>query len=283
MGGGAEDLACRVRHRVRGRRRRRQRRHLARGRPGRQSIRLTDNPAHDRSPAWFPDGSAIVFASERGGASGLWKVPRLGGQSPTPIVAAAGSPAISPDGTRIAFTRPDAGGTLRIAVAPLANPSAAKVLTTANDGLWNHASPAWSPDGQTICYAAQTNLWVVPAEGGKPRRLTKDGEADFEPAWSADGRWVSFTSMRGQTTAIWRVPVGGGAPERVTMGSGPRAAAQPVDGRREARVLDLQPEQQPGGARRANGAGSRVRRRAPPISTRRSRPTVRPWCTCRTR
>ncbi len=198
---------------------------------GGNPIRLTDDPAPDSSPAWFPDGSAIVFASERGGVSGLWKAPRLGGQSPTPIVAAAGSPAISPDGTRIAFTRPDAGGTLRIAVAPLADPSAAKILTTANDGLWNHTSPAWSPDGQTICYAAQTDLWVVPAEGGKPRQLTKDGEADFEPAWSADGRWVYFTSMRGQTTAIWRVPVGGGAPERVTMGSGPeRQPSLSMDG-----------------------------------------------------
>jgi Tol biopolymer transport system component/tRNA A-37 threonylcarbamoyl transferase component Bud32 len=198
---------------------------------GGNPIRITDDPAPDRHPAWFPDGSAIAFASERGEVSGVWKVPRLGGQSPTPILSAAGSPAISPDGSRVAFTRLDAGGTRRIAVAPLRDTSAVTILTTASDGLWNHDSPAWSPDGRTICYSTQTDLWTVDAAGGKPQRLTKEGEADFEPAWSADGRWVYFTSMRGQTTAIWRVPAGGGAAERVTMGSGPeRQPSLSLDG-----------------------------------------------------
>ena len=188
---------------------------------GGDPIRLTDDRAVDRSPAWFPDGSAIAFVSERGGTPGVWKIPRLGGQSPVQIVAVAESPAISPDGTRIAFTRPDAAGNRRIVVAPLADTADAKLLTTDRDGLWNHKSPAWSPDGRTICYAAHSDLWTVDADGGRPARLTTDGEADFEPVWSSDGGWVYFSSMRGQTTAIWRVSKRGGAPERVTLGSGP--------------------------------------------------------------
>jgi eukaryotic-like serine/threonine-protein kinase len=184
-------------------------------------IRLTDDPALDRSPSWYPDGSAIAFVSERNGSPCVWKVPRLGGQTPTPVVAAADAPAVSPDGSQIAFTRPDAGGHSRIVVAPLADTSIPSVLTTDRDGLWDHESPAWSPDGRTICYAGHTDLWTVPAEGGRASRLTVEGEADFEPAWSPDGRWVYFSSMRGGTTAIWRVPAGGGTPGRVTMGSGP--------------------------------------------------------------
>ncbi len=188
---------------------------------GGNAIRLTDDPASDRSPTWFPDGSAIAFVSERDGAPGVWKIPRLGGETPTLLVASADSPAVSPDGKRIAFTRRDTKGSSRIFVAPLADTASAKMITTDQDGLWEHESPAWSPDGRTICYAAHTDLWIVAADGGAARQLTHDGEVDFEPAWSADGRWVYFSSMREGTTAIWRVAAGGGSPVRVTMGSGP--------------------------------------------------------------
>jgi Tol biopolymer transport system component/tRNA A-37 threonylcarbamoyl transferase component Bud32 len=188
---------------------------------GGNPIRLTDDLAPDRNPAWFADGSAIVFESERDGVAGVWKLPRLGGQAPMPVVSPAKMPAISPDGKRIAFTRPDAGRGERIAVAPLADTGNAKVLTTDRDGLWDHQSPAWSPDGRTICYSTHTDLWVVPADGGRASRLTQDGESDAEPAWGADGRWIYFSSKRAGTTAIWRVRAGGGTPERVTMGSGP--------------------------------------------------------------
>ena len=106
------------------------------------------------------------------------EIPRLGGQAPTLIVAGAGRPAISPDGTRIAFTRPDASGNRRIVVAPLADTGEARVITTERDGLWDHDWPSWSPDGRILCYSAQADLWKVavgrwPAEpadvGGRGR------------------------------------------------------------------------------------------------------------------
>jgi len=187
---------------------------------GGSPIRLTDDPATDRRPAWYPDVSAIAFMSDRGGEPGVWKVPRLGG-APTMVVGNAQDPAISPDGRSIAFTRRTGGSYLRVFVAPLADAARSRVLTTDSDGLWNHETPAWSPDGRTICYAGHADLWTVPLAGGRPSRLTTEGEADFEPAYSADGAWVYFTSLRGATTAIWRVRAGGGTPERVTMGTGP--------------------------------------------------------------
>jgi Tol biopolymer transport system component len=137
------------------------------------------------------------------------------------VVGDAEAPAISPDGLSIAFTRRRAGSYPRVFVAPLADTARARVLTSDADGLWEHDTPAWSPDGRTICYAGHADLWTVASSGGRPTRLTTESEADYEPAYSGDGRWVYFTSLRGGTTAIWRVPATGGTPERVTMGSGP--------------------------------------------------------------
>jgi TolB protein len=191
----------------------------ARGRGG-TPIRLTDHAARDNSPAWFPDGSAIAFVSDRSGTTDVWKVARLGG-SPTMIVGSAESPAISPDGLKIAFARRAAGGFQRIFLAPLAEPAKAQLLTTDRDGLWDHRMPAWSPDGTTIGYAGQRDLWLVGLTGQPARRLTTNDESDAEPVWSHDGRFVYFSSFREDTSAIWRVPATGGMPTRVTLGAGP--------------------------------------------------------------
>lgn len=191
---------------------------------GSHALRLTEDPATDRSPAWFPDGSALAFVSDRGGEDAVWKVPRLGG-SAVLLVPDATDPAISPDGTRIAFARPNAGGALRIVVAPLAEPSRATAVTGNDDGHWDHTQPAWSPDGRTICYADDRDLWIVDASGGRPRRLTNERAVDSEPSWSSDGRFVIFSSYREGTRALWRVPSDGGVAERLTLGAGPETQA----------------------------------------------------------
>ena len=186
---------------------------------GGQPLRLTSDGAGNRSPTWFPDGSAIAFVSERDGRSSVRKVPRLGGAALL-LLPDAQDPAISPDGTTIAMTRPDAGGFMRIAVASPGGPQQPRVLTGDGDGVWHHQQPAWSPDGRSICYHDQNDLWLVPVHGGTARRLTADDPRDYDPVWSPSGRWVYFASTRQQTHAIWRVEVSSGEISRVTMGTG---------------------------------------------------------------
>jgi TolB protein len=59
------------------------------------------------------------------------------------------------------------------------------------------------------------DLYVIPVEGGAPRRLTTDPAQDGLPRWTADGRSVVFTSRRSGNWQLWSVPAEGGAPKRL--------------------------------------------------------------------
>ena len=60
-----------------------------------------------------------------------------------------------------------------------------------------------SPDGRWVCFNATTResdnsgIYVVPASGGAPRRLSESNTWDDKPRWSRDGRWIYFISTRG--------------------------------------------------------------------------------------
>src|SRR6185436_136373 len=101
---------------------------------GGTAARLTDDKASDRSPAWFPDGSALAFVSERGGKPSIWKISRLGGHASL-LIENAEDPAVSPDGRSLAFIRLDASGFFRVHVAPVASPENTSVLTSEQTGL----------------------------------------------------------------------------------------------------------------------------------------------------
>lgn len=185
---------------------------------GSDAIRLTSSPEAEGRPAWLPDQSAVLYVAEHEGGSDVMRVPRLGGMAEL-LIADATDPAVSPDGTRIAFARHLVSGSSRIGVAPLADPARAVMLTGNGDGLWDHAFPAWSPDGKEICYSDFRDLWRVPADGGPARRFTFDHATDRRPAWSADG-FIHFSSGREGGWAVWGIRARGGRPWRLTTASG---------------------------------------------------------------
>ena len=158
--------------------------------------RVTRNAAPDYFAAWSPDGSQLVFTSDRGGED-LYRI-RLDGTGeqrlttdPRPDWGAAWSP----DGRSIAFAG-NARDNLEI-----------ELVDTAGGGrrqLTDHAArdydPAWSPDGTRIAFTSErdgnANVYVVHADGSSVTRLTDDPSGDWRPAWSPDGTLIAFESER---------------------------------------------------------------------------------------
>jgi hypothetical protein len=79
---------------------------------------------------------------------------------------------------------------------------------------------------------------VIGAEGGAPRRLTSGDFMEEPPGWSRDGKWVYFTSNRGDGDALWRVPASGGSPILVA-----RDGWEPLESSNERFVYYSGPEE----------------------------------------
>ncbi|MGH9347097.1 MAG: amidohydrolase family protein [Vicinamibacterales bacterium] len=63
--------------------------------------------------------------------------------------------------------------------------------------------PAVSPDGSRVVFSALGDLWIVDTDGGKPTRLTSDRMAlNTDPAWSADGSQLVYSSDRAENTNL---------------------------------------------------------------------------------
>ncbi len=122
-------------------------------------------------------------------------------------------PAISPDGTLVAFASDRAGeGALNIWVRQTAGGEAIRLTR----GSVDDQSPAFSPDGSQIVFNSDRNgggIFLMSALGGEPRQLVATGR---RPRFSPDGRRIAFftgpRSNSGSFEKIFLVPSGGGVP-----------------------------------------------------------------------
>jgi dipeptidyl aminopeptidase/acylaminoacyl peptidase len=199
--------------------------------PGSQPRQLTDT-GHDTRPQWSPDGKSIAFLSSRDGTAQVYVMPAKGGNAKkiTSLSTGADNEKWSPDGRWLAFTssvfpacEDDACNRARDDAA-----EKSKVKARAYDHLlyrhWTH----WS-DGK------RSHLFLVAANGGSPRDLTKGGDYDVPPDergdandfnFSPDNKEICFTAVTDRPEAIstngdlFLIPTGGGEARRITTNPG---------------------------------------------------------------
>ncbi len=79
--------------------------------------------------------------------------------------------------------------------------------------------PAISPDGQTIAFSYQGDIWIKDLDGRFPRRLTIHEAYESNPVFSPDGKEIAFNSARFGNSDVFVVSINGGIPRRLTYHS----------------------------------------------------------------
>lgn len=81
------------------------------------------------------------------------------------------------------------------------------------------SSPALTPDGQTILFAYEGDLWKVPAAGGNAVRITAMPGYESNPRVSPDGKWIAFTGRQFGNPDVFVMPFAGGEIKQLTWHS----------------------------------------------------------------
>jgi tricorn protease len=171
----------------------------------REPKQVTDTPEEESEPLFTADQSALLYISNAGGQTDLWKAEKseanrywwtnskfnLKKLTDDPAVESA--LALSPKGDRLAYVR-ELGD-----------------LTTMNlDGgdvkqifaSWDRPDFDWSPDGKWFAYAVSdrdfnNDIWIVPSDASAPPfNVSRHPDNDFRPRWSPDGKILSYTGRR---------------------------------------------------------------------------------------
>jgi TolB protein len=176
------------------------------------------------SPAWSPDGSALVY-STFGANSRIMHIDLATGRSrllagPTRNTSYI-TPSFSPDGRSIVYSRSD-GDQADLYVTSVEGGGSPRRLTSIR-GVMN-TNPIFSPDGRRITYVSSAlgrpELYIINADGTGADVLTNyDFDAKnyrSDPDWSADGRSIAYQERYNNRFQIRTIRVTGSTPKFLT-------------------------------------------------------------------
>jgi Tol biopolymer transport system component len=187
---------------------------------------ITNHNAYSAECAFSPDGKWIVYSSTASGDQELWAI-RADGAMPVQLTHTPGNdggPFFSPDGKRITYRSDRKGnGNLQVYVADLVFNAGGDITAIANEkrltnedaGLkWDNAmnwAPYWHPDNRHLVWSTSVlgqrnfELYLMRDDGSRKTRITFTENSDVLPVFSPDGKWLMWTSRRGEdkSSQIW--------------------------------------------------------------------------------
>ena len=183
-------------------------------------------------PRVSPDGSTLLFRSHRSGWVNYWTVP-MGGGTPRQVAAEAANQSDaswSPDGKSILYAALW-NGMQDVRVVGVTGGAPRVVASPGAVGMVSNAQ--WSPDGTRIAYTMQTpvdpaDLYVVPAAGGSPRRLTQSAGPTYITNALIRPKKISYKTPDGFTVSAYLyepvLPAGKKAPGILYIHGGPTSS-----------------------------------------------------------
>jgi Tol biopolymer transport system component len=194
------------------------------------ALQLTNDDADHQFPRWSPDSSSIIYfspAKTDEGEDALWEVPALGGK-PRRLASSLGGADVNASNGRLTLFRFTSGHIQLVTASP--DYSSSDVVAEFPPETYHlysrYVYPRWSPDGKWIAFqrgdSVRFELFVVPANGGEPRQLTRDNSMMGGFAWLPDSEGILYSSSRASTMpylptlSLWEIRLSDGALRQIT-------------------------------------------------------------------
>ena len=141
---------------------------------------ITTAKGNDTRPRFSPDGSQLLFISDRSGKPQAWVMSLRGGEARqlTDLPNGAGGAEWSPDGKRVLLLAPS--GEKRFIIGKSDDPIARRI----RDYTWKFDGAGYRDEFSSV--------WVTDVGGGKPARLTAPTYDVGGACWSPDGKHIAF-------------------------------------------------------------------------------------------